>query len=183
MRQTDRRKDYYAALGADEDASLEEIEVLYKRLAVKHHPDRGGSEEKMKALNEAYSVLKDESLRMIYDAGRGPVEQSAPPFSSPSAQAEGLTGQCVGAVLCLAIGLFLLLLVKFQWMWFLWPLVILAMLVILMGIFMAHALMLSVRDALFAREFGRRHHVFQEAVFWSAVCGGGYGIYLVLRAF
>ena len=35
-------KDYYALLGASEDASPREIERLYKRLAHQRHPDRGG---------------------------------------------------------------------------------------------------------------------------------------------
>src|SRR5712691_5215729 len=51
MRLSDGEKNYYVVLGASEDASQAEIERLYKRLAKRHHPDRGGSAEKMKAVN------------------------------------------------------------------------------------------------------------------------------------
>src|SRR5437879_13234159 len=63
-------KDYYAIVGAREDDSVREIERLYKRQAHKRHPDRGGTEEGMKALNEAYRVLRDEQTRRHYDSER-----------------------------------------------------------------------------------------------------------------
>ena len=72
MSQFDSNKDYYGVLGVDKDASQIEIDRQYKRQAAKHHPDRGGNEERMKSLNEAYGVLKDKSLRSSYDAGRRP---------------------------------------------------------------------------------------------------------------
>ncbi|PYS30724.1 MAG: molecular chaperone DnaJ, partial [Acidobacteria bacterium] len=56
MDQFDLNKDYYAIIGAREDDSAREIEKLYKRQAHKRHPDRGGTEEEMKTLNEAYRV-------------------------------------------------------------------------------------------------------------------------------
>ena len=43
MSHPDVEKDYYSILGAGETASPDEIERLYKRLAKRHHPDRGGS--------------------------------------------------------------------------------------------------------------------------------------------
>jgi curved DNA-binding protein CbpA len=70
MSQFDSNKDYYGVLGVDKDASPIDIERQYKRAAAKHHPDRGGNEEQMKSLNEAYGVLKDKSLRTSYDATR-----------------------------------------------------------------------------------------------------------------
>ncbi|MGA9996454.1 MAG: DnaJ domain-containing protein [Pyrinomonadaceae bacterium] len=188
MRDFDRSKDYYSILGADAGASRSEIERLYKRLAVRHHPDRGGSEQLMKQLNEAYSVLRDEATRRAYDGERGKsaqtisVEEDAPPYSSPPAQIDSLTSQCLSAVFCIIVGLALLLLVRFQWMWFLWPLGILAALVVFFGIWMAHSAMHSVRDTLFSKHLRHRYTLLQEAVFWSAVCGGGYGIYLVLSS-
>src|SRR5215203_2739306 len=69
MSQFDSNKDYYGVLGIHKDASQVEIDRQYKRQASKHHPDRGGSEERMKSLNEAYGVLKDTALRNSYDAG------------------------------------------------------------------------------------------------------------------
>ena len=59
MSQFDSNKDYYGVLGVDKHASQVDIERQYKRQASKHHPDRGGNEEQMKSLNEAYRVLKD----------------------------------------------------------------------------------------------------------------------------
>jgi protein-S-isoprenylcysteine O-methyltransferase Ste14 len=79
-------------------------------------------------------------------------------------------------------GLALLLLVRFQWIWFLWPLAILAGLVIVFGILMAHSAMLAMRDSLALSHPARKHTLVQEALFWSMVCGGGYGVYLVLSA-
>src|SRR5207245_9587979 len=70
MSQFDSSKDYYDILGAEEGASPRDIERLYKRLAALRHPDRGGSEDEMKSLNEAYGVLKDEAVRRVYDSQR-----------------------------------------------------------------------------------------------------------------
>lgn len=181
MNQRDSTKDYYKVLGADENAPRSEIERLYKRLAVEHHPDRGGDEEEMKSLNEAYGVLRDEVARRAYDAQRfKPTEvESVPPFSSPPAQADAITGQAAGALLCVAAGLVLLFLVRFQWIWFLWPLAILGAFMILAGVLIAHATLVALREALPRKSPVRRFHLAQEILFWSLVCGGMYGIYLV----
>ena len=173
-------KDYYSILGADEEASPSDIERLYKRLAVRHHPDRGGDEEEMKSLNEAYGVLRDEAARQAYDVERRrPAERyAAPPHTSPPAQVDVFTGQWLGAILFIASGLALVLLVRFQWIWFLWPLAILAVFLIFAGVLMAHAAMQRLGDG---RKVSRRWFgVTLEIGFWAAVAGGGYGIYLVL---
>ena len=60
-------RDDYSILGAGETASQDEIERLYKRLATRHHPDRGGDAEEMKAINEAYRVLGNPAARREYD--------------------------------------------------------------------------------------------------------------------
>lgn len=191
MAQFDENKDYYSTLGADENSTAGEIERLYKRLAVRYHPDRGGDEEEMKSLNEAYGVLRDAEARRAYDAGRqdssaedneSESDETFMPVSSPSAAADAVSGQCVGAALCIAAGLFLLLLVRFQWMWFLWPMIILAALVIFFGVLMAHGAMLSLREHFDISHPAHRHTGLQEAAFWSVVCAGGYGVYLVMTA-
>lgn len=61
------KRDYYEVLGVGKDASADEIKKAYRRLAVKHHPDQGGDEEKFKELNEAHEVLKDQAKRQRYD--------------------------------------------------------------------------------------------------------------------
>ena len=72
------KPDYYVILGAREDASARDIERLYKRQAHQRHPDRGGAEEDMKALNEAYHVLRSAERRRAYDNERQrPISQSA----------------------------------------------------------------------------------------------------------
>lgn len=64
----------YELLEVSEKASQEIIEKAYKTLAKKWHPDlQGGSnkalaEEKMKKINNAYSILSDENKRKEYDA-------------------------------------------------------------------------------------------------------------------
>jgi molecular chaperone DnaJ len=64
-------RDYYEVLGVEKNADGEEIKRAYRRLAMKHHPDRNpGSAEAEKAFKEcaeAYEVLADEQKRKIYD--------------------------------------------------------------------------------------------------------------------
>src|SRR5437660_6028596 len=104
MSRFDSSKDYYSILGAEGSASQSDIERLYKRRARLHHPDRGGDEEEMKSLNEAYRVLKDEGARRDYDAERRKsAEQNATatdaePYASPPAHIDLFTGQWVGAI-------------------------------------------------------------------------------------
>jgi hypothetical protein len=181
MKEFDSTKDYYKILGADTDASHSDIERLYKRKATKHHPDRGGSEEEMKNLNEAYSVLRNEGMRKNYDAVRSArVEAPFVPATTPSAADIGAFGHCLSALLCLIVGLFLLFLVRFQWIWFLWPLAILAAFVIGFGILMARSAMSTVTASLPVSHLLRRHSNIQEFVFWVVVVCVGYGIYLFL---
>ncbi len=65
------KKDYYEILGLPRDASEDDIKKSYRRLAMKHHPDRNpGSkeaEENFKEASEAYEVLRDPSKRELYD--------------------------------------------------------------------------------------------------------------------
>ena len=60
-------EDYYDILGISKNASQEEIKKAYRKKAHKHHPDKGGDEEKFKKVNEAYQVLSDEKKRKQYD--------------------------------------------------------------------------------------------------------------------
>jgi curved DNA-binding protein len=64
-------KDYYKILGVSKSASPEEIKKAYRKLALKHHPDRNkgntSAEAAFKDLNEAYAVLRDPEKRKQYD--------------------------------------------------------------------------------------------------------------------
>ena len=182
MSQFDSNKDYYGVLGIDKDASQIEIDRQYKRQAAKHHPDRGGNEEQMKSLNEAYGVLKDKTLRSSYDAGRRPpaTPQGFAPVSTPTARDVGAFGQCLSALLCLFAGLFLLLLVRFQWIWFLWPLAILALLVLGFGVLLARNAMVALNASLPVTNPFKRHTRLQETAFWAAIVSGGYGLYVLM---
>ena len=186
--QPEAERDYYSILDAADNATPAEIERCYKRLAVRHHPDRGGDEEEMKTLNEAYRVLGNEAARRAYDESREsqppPMNMWAPPprSSSPAAQADAFSGRIVFAVLCLFAGLALLFLVRFQYIWFLWPLGILAVFVVFMGVWMAHAALAYAREGFAPSHPARRYVWAQETVFWSIVAGGIYGVYLVMSA-
>ena len=183
MGRSNTSKDYYQILGASEDASHREIERLYKRLAHQRHPDRGGSEEEMKALNEAYQVLHDEATRKQYDSQRrGPVARPADIHVTPAAREVGVYGQLLSAMLCMLLGLMLLFLVHFNGLWFLWPLSILAWGVVFFGVVIAHSAMTNARKSFAPQHPARRLRAVQEIAFWSLICAGGYGIYLILTS-
>jgi molecular chaperone DnaJ len=65
------QRDYYEVLGVARDASDQDIKSAYRKLALKHHPDRNpgnkAAEETFKELAEAYSILSDEDKRARYD--------------------------------------------------------------------------------------------------------------------
>ncbi len=76
------KRDYYTTLGVNRDASDEDIKKSYRKLAMKHHPDRNpedkASEEKFKEAKEAYEVLSDTRKRAAYDQfGHAGVNPSA----------------------------------------------------------------------------------------------------------
>ncbi len=60
-------KDYYKTLGIDKSANKEDIKKAFRKLALLHHPDKGGNAEKFKEASEAYSVLSDDQKRAQYD--------------------------------------------------------------------------------------------------------------------
>ena len=66
------KRDYYEILGVSKTASADEMKKAYRRLAMKHHPDRNkddseASEVRFKEAKEAYEVLKDTDKRSAYD--------------------------------------------------------------------------------------------------------------------
>jgi len=67
-----KRKDYYRVLGVPRDADAKRIKKAFREAAKRAHPDKGGSEAMMAAVNEAYEVLSDPELRSRFDAGDDP---------------------------------------------------------------------------------------------------------------
>ena len=183
MNQFDSNKDYYGVLGVDKDASQRDIDRQYKRQATTHHPDRGGNEEQMKSVNEAYGVLKDATLRREYDESRTtatPRFTDFVPVSTPPSRDVGLMGHFLSAFLCLFAGLFLLFLVRIQWIMFLWPLAIVAVLVVAFGVLLARSAMVAVNDSLPVTNRFKRHTRLQEVAFWAVIVTSAYGLYLLL---
>src|SRR5579885_2650000 len=64
-------EDYYSLLGVARNATDAEIKSAYRKLAMKHHPDRNpgdkAAEEHFKKVSAAYDVLSDEKKRRLYD--------------------------------------------------------------------------------------------------------------------
>jgi molecular chaperone DnaJ len=65
------KRDFYEILGVNRDASSEDIKKAYRKLAMKHHPDRNPdnpkAEAQFKEAKEAYEILSDEQKRTAYD--------------------------------------------------------------------------------------------------------------------
>src|SRR5438105_2389890 len=68
---TTEKRDYYEVLAIPRDASIDDIKKAYRKMALKHHPDKNPgdphAEEKFKEAAEAYGVLSDEEKRAHYD--------------------------------------------------------------------------------------------------------------------
>jgi len=74
----------YETLGVAKTADEKEIKKAYRKLAVKHHPDKGGDEHKFKEINAAYEILSDAEKRSKYDKyGLEGVADDGPGGASP----------------------------------------------------------------------------------------------------
>jgi curved DNA-binding protein len=67
--------DYYNTLGISKSASEADIKAAYRKMAMKHHPDRGGDEKKFKEVTEAYETLSDPQKKQMIDMGVDPNAQ------------------------------------------------------------------------------------------------------------
>ena len=65
------KRDFYDVLGVGKNASPDELKTAYRKLAVKHHPDKNPgdktSEDKFKEASEAYGILSDQEKKQNYD--------------------------------------------------------------------------------------------------------------------
>ena len=65
------KRDYYNVLGVGKDSAPDQIKAAYRKLAVKHHPDKNkgdkASEDKFKEASEAYHVLSNTERKQSYD--------------------------------------------------------------------------------------------------------------------
>ena len=69
-------EDFYQILGVNENATQDEIKKAYRKLAIEHHPDKGGNEETFKKISVAFDTIGDENKRSQYD------NQKRNPFAS-----------------------------------------------------------------------------------------------------
>ena len=67
--------DHYQTLGVAKTATADEIKKAYRKLASKHHPDKGGDTAKFQEIQTAYDILSDDSKRQAYD---NPMPQGNP---------------------------------------------------------------------------------------------------------
>lgn len=66
----DPKKDYYKVLGVEETATDDDIKKAFRKLAMKHHPDKWWDQERFKEINEANQVIWDKTKRAQYDSVR-----------------------------------------------------------------------------------------------------------------
>lgn len=57
----------YNILGVNKNADKNELKKSYRKLALKHHPDRGGNKDIFQKITDAYEILNDDNKRKIYD--------------------------------------------------------------------------------------------------------------------
>lgn len=186
LQKFDSSRDYYHVLGVSEDSSKDDLDRAYRIEARKRHPDGGGSEEEMKSLNEAHDILSDPETRNAYDAERQPrgaVYQSSMAFDPEAASRAGtlkipvsdpdFAGLMMGAIACFGLGIPLLLLVEMQWMFFLWPLRIMALGALAVGVYLSHSALAVKRRKLNKAWYGdsRKLAVIRELVFWLTAAG------------
>jgi curved DNA-binding protein len=62
--------DHYQTLGVGRNATADEIKQAYRRMAARHHPDRGGDTSAFQNIEQAYRVLSDPQARAQYDNPR-----------------------------------------------------------------------------------------------------------------
>ena len=197
MERCDPGKDYYSVLGIAEDATAEEIVRGYRSRARELHPDRGGSEEEMKLLNEAHDVLGNEATRRQYDQQRRPARQetiaygSSAAFDPDAASRMGTLeikvsdpdyfGLWMGAALCIGLGLPFLALIEMQYVFFLWPLRFLTIGVLIVGVLLGRAALRIRHQRSPGSKSRRTRAILEELGFWIGAAALATVTYLLLN--
>ena len=99
------KRDYYDILGVPKNATEEDIKKAYRKLAMKHHPDRNQgddakkSEEKFKEAKEAYEMLSEPAKRAAYDQyGHAGVDPNSGMGRGPGAEGMGGFAEAFGDI-------------------------------------------------------------------------------------
>src|SRR5437763_6239362 len=98
------KRDYYEVLGVPKNAADEEIKKAYRKLAMKHHPDRNqgedkGAEAKFKEAKEAYDMLSNPEKRAAYDQyGHAGVDPNMRGAGGPGAEGFGGFAEAFGDI-------------------------------------------------------------------------------------
>src|SRR6478736_8397708 len=98
------KRDYYEVLGVPKNASEEEIKKAYRKMAMKHHPDRNqgddkGAEAKFKEVKEAYEMLSSAEKRAAYDQyGHAGVDPNMRGAGGPGAEGFGGFAEAFGDI-------------------------------------------------------------------------------------
>lgn len=80
-------------LGVNPEATDAEIKKAFRKLSIKHHPDKGGDKVIFQQVQRAYEVLSNEELRMVYDhAGHEGVDQHEKGANAPASPFDAFFG-------------------------------------------------------------------------------------------
>jgi curved DNA-binding protein len=88
--------DHYTTLGVGRDANPEQIKSAYRKMAAKHHPDRGGDTAAFQNVQAAYEILSDPNKRAQYDQPQPQFHQHPGGFQFHSGGFEDIFAQFTG---------------------------------------------------------------------------------------
>jgi curved DNA-binding protein CbpA len=79
---------HYDILGVAKNASTDNINKAFRKLALKHHPNKGGNAEDFKRLSDAHDILEDSALRNAYNASLASAAEAPAPKTRNSPLSE-----------------------------------------------------------------------------------------------